>query len=137
MTTETRTNGVTPVGSDIHDMLGEINQQVMKQAVGLSRGRQQRLSETIFALYRALLDVAERPDEPIDCEAVTFHRRWQSGMTSYLYAAIKCTDGYWYITGSDKRYTWESLLDFIGDEIKSLKYLQECSREDESSGADG
>lgn len=136
MSTQDIPPATAAVGKDVVDMLGQINNQVMKQAGGLSEGRRTRLTETIYGLYRALITIADRPDEPIDTNVVTFHRRWHSGATSYTYAAIKCGDGYWYVTGTESRYNWEGLLDFIGDDLTSLKYLQVCASEENSGDAD-
>lgn len=136
MTTHDVPATTAAVGKNVVDMLDHINDQVMSQAAGLSEGRRARLSETIYGLYRALTTIADRPDEPIDSNVITFHRRWQSGAKSYSFAALKCGDGYWYVTGTESRYSWEGLLDFIGDDLTSLRYLQVCASEENSGDAD-
>jgi len=81
-----------------------------------SASRRERLAQAVVALTDQLTELAQRPDEPEGkLPVVTFRYRYARGdKVRFTFAAIKAGDGYWYITGREtRRYTWDSLLDFI------------------------
>jgi hypothetical protein len=72
----------------------------------------------IRMLKKELKRLESRPAEPEeDGNVITFQKQFAAGGIVYSYAALKAK-GLWYTTGpkSPKGYTWDELLDFIGDD---------------------
>jgi hypothetical protein len=72
----------------------------------------------IRMLKKELKRLESRPEEPEeDGNVITFMKQFAAGGIVYSYAALKAK-GLWYTTGpkSPKGYTWDELLDFIGDD---------------------
>lgn len=100
---------------------------------GASESRIDRLRRTVFQVLDQLQEVAERPDEP-EYRFVTFTKTYPGEPDrSYVYVACRADNGYWYVSGSEKRYGWDALLDFIreGDNwaFSSLRYLEDAPPE--------
>lgn len=113
---------------DLYAALEQVAWIVEAKAEGSSPGRVDRLRRTVFDLIDELHHVVMRPDDPINCRVVEFSKRFRDNGDTYTYAACRADDGYWYVTGSDKHYTWDALLDHIeqGDKnaLRTLRYLE-------------
>jgi len=116
----TRSDDVTR----LQELITELSDVVLRNATTTSAGRQERLRKTVDDITKTLLDVARRPDEPIDVNVVTFSKKWHPD-EPYTFAALKAGNGWWYLTGTETRYSWEQLLDFIGQNLPTLRYLAE------------
>lgn len=78
-----------------------------------------RIDNQIAALEEQKLRVMAQPDDKyVDGDVVWFTKDFgPSGAHPYTYAALK-HGGRWYITQSDtsqRPMSWETLLDFVGD----------------------
>jgi hypothetical protein len=83
----------------------------------VAKGRISDLELRIAQLKKELKRLKDRPNEPTENgNIISFHKQFSGGGTVYSYAAIKAA-GLWYTTGpkSPKGYSWDELLDFIGD----------------------
>lgn len=115
--------------------LADVVEKIAKE-VGVSTGRANRLRRTVFQVLDQLQEIAERPDEP-EYRFVTFKKvyRGEPDKSSYVYVACRADNGYWYVSGNEKRYSWDALLDFIreGDNwaFSSLRYLENAPPENQ------
>jgi hypothetical protein len=114
---------VNDAATQLDCKIEEIAEIINASAVNASVGRRQRLQQVVRDLVPTLTKLAERPDEPTDAHVVTFTKNFRGTAGTFDYAAIKAGNGYWYRTGTEARYTWDQLLDFIGGEhVSSLRY---------------
>lgn len=114
------------------ERVADVVDKVAKE-IGVSTGRADRLRRTVFQVLDQLQEVAERPDEP-EYRFVRFTKTYPGEPDrSYVYVACRADNGYWYVSGSEKRYGWDALLDFIreGDNwaFSSLRYLEDAPPE--------
>jgi hypothetical protein len=73
----------------------------------------------IEQLQAKLAAVESIPEDVYDTGAVViFLKRFNEGGLTYTYAAVK-GGGFWYLTGSPQRYTWNTLTDKLYGDIGS------------------
>lgn len=90
-----------------------------EDAVGVET-KKERLLARREQIEQELLRLESLPTEPEgtgEHAVIFFSKQFHSGGVSYDYAAIKASNGLWYTTGprAPKGYTWDQLVDFIGD----------------------
>jgi len=84
----------------------------------VKQNKAEGLKLRIRMLKKELKRLESRPTEPEeDGNVITFSKQFAAGGIVYSYAALRAKD-LWYTTGpkSPKGYTWDELLDFIGDD---------------------
>lgn len=106
-------------------LVDDLVQAVDDAAVGASVARRARLMNIVRNVVNDLTTAAARPDEPTNCEVITFEKTWASGNV-YSYVARRIETGQWAVSRTTKLYDWDELLDFIaeqtGDGTDTIRY---------------
>lgn len=114
--------GVSPEDAR-QDALDGVSIEEVRKMKGTDMNRQQRLDMAQRTLERAQEQIDKllnRKNEPRGKKRnVIFYRKTFDNGITYTYAAVRAK-GLWYTTGpkSPKGFTWDELLDWLGDDVK-------------------